>query len=452
MADYSGGDGSTAADLSAQTWTVVGAGPAGVLMVGQLLRAGVAPDHLYWVDLAFKGGAMGEHYRGVPSNSKTIIYRWVLERMGHSACADCKAMLDAAEVFPPLALVGNFLACMTKEYEARGVRCIRDQVASTSRSAVTSASNANAAQEQLLAKKQLAQSQQSQTPGSLPPSPDPNASAITMPIAVASAAGGSVPTSRATSPTHRDVNEIVSLAVNASGELVVSSSTPRSAHSRTTFSWNVSTASGQQWHSDVVVVATGATPRSRWIAVGGKTVEVPSDKLVSLIECLNKESLAALLAPLSGTAEAPRKPTIGIVGNSHTAYLVAMFLVELGAAVRIYAREPGSVYVTPLQGLTDLEYYMSDGLKGPVAHFVLNGNRIPGVACDSPSQVEVFTGEDGIASLLECDRVLLAIGFEQRPPQGPPSRLCRRQSAVCRPVVVPERRCRHCHRVTEHMQ
>lgn len=49
--------------------TVVGAGPAGVAIVGMLLEVGIAPAHIRWVDPAFNVGRMGEFYYNVPGNA-----------------------------------------------------------------------------------------------------------------------------------------------------------------------------------------------------------------------------------------------------------------------------------------------------------------------------------------------------------------------------------------------
>ncbi|EMC98528.1 hypothetical protein BAUCODRAFT_105919 [Baudoinia panamericana UAMH 10762] len=51
---------------------VVGAGPAGVTCVGNLLERGVAP--ILWVDPAFNGGRVNAKYREVPSNTKVQLF------------------------------------------------------------------------------------------------------------------------------------------------------------------------------------------------------------------------------------------------------------------------------------------------------------------------------------------------------------------------------------------
>lgn len=51
---------------------VVGAGPAGITAVGNLLENGV--NKILWVDEAFNGGRVNEYYREVPSNTKVKLF------------------------------------------------------------------------------------------------------------------------------------------------------------------------------------------------------------------------------------------------------------------------------------------------------------------------------------------------------------------------------------------
>jgi len=55
-------------------WTVVGAGPAGMLSVGKLLDRGIAPESIAWIDPAFKVGDLGRLWRNVPSNTKVRLF------------------------------------------------------------------------------------------------------------------------------------------------------------------------------------------------------------------------------------------------------------------------------------------------------------------------------------------------------------------------------------------
>ena len=54
----------------AYAWTVVGAGPAGIVAVGRLLDHGIAPEEIAWVDPAFAAGDLGAKWRPVSSNTQ----------------------------------------------------------------------------------------------------------------------------------------------------------------------------------------------------------------------------------------------------------------------------------------------------------------------------------------------------------------------------------------------
>lgn len=49
-------------------WTIVGAGPAGILTIGKLLDNGVPPEAILWIDDEFYVGRIGKYYQNVPSN------------------------------------------------------------------------------------------------------------------------------------------------------------------------------------------------------------------------------------------------------------------------------------------------------------------------------------------------------------------------------------------------
>jgi hypothetical protein len=49
-------------------WTVIGAGPAGIVSIGKLLDAGVLPEDIAWVDPFFKAGDFGTVWKKVQSN------------------------------------------------------------------------------------------------------------------------------------------------------------------------------------------------------------------------------------------------------------------------------------------------------------------------------------------------------------------------------------------------
>lgn len=59
-------------------WSVIGAGPAGIAAVGQLLDAGVPPQSLAWIDPQFQVGDFGTKWANVTSNTKVKLFRQFL--------------------------------------------------------------------------------------------------------------------------------------------------------------------------------------------------------------------------------------------------------------------------------------------------------------------------------------------------------------------------------------
>ena len=51
------------------TWTVIGAGPAGIAAVGRLLDQKIPPEKIAWIDPAFAAGDLGQKWRSVSSNT-----------------------------------------------------------------------------------------------------------------------------------------------------------------------------------------------------------------------------------------------------------------------------------------------------------------------------------------------------------------------------------------------
>lgn len=56
-------------------WSVIGAGPAGIAAVGQLLDRGVAPSAINWIDPFFSVGDLGQLWSSVPSNTSVRLFR-----------------------------------------------------------------------------------------------------------------------------------------------------------------------------------------------------------------------------------------------------------------------------------------------------------------------------------------------------------------------------------------
>jgi Pyridine nucleotide-disulphide oxidoreductase len=52
-------------------WTIIGAGPAGIVVIGVLIDLGIEPHNIRWVDPEFNVGRLGKYYSAVPGNAKT---------------------------------------------------------------------------------------------------------------------------------------------------------------------------------------------------------------------------------------------------------------------------------------------------------------------------------------------------------------------------------------------
>ena len=60
--------------VHAAQWAIIGAGPAGIVIVGLLLDLGVPRDQIVWIDPEFNVGRLGQYYETVPGNTKTCLY------------------------------------------------------------------------------------------------------------------------------------------------------------------------------------------------------------------------------------------------------------------------------------------------------------------------------------------------------------------------------------------
>lgn len=82
------------------TWAIVGAGPAGITVLGLLLDLGINPSDIYWIDPEFNVGRLGKYYGEVPANTKNKLFINFME-----ACktfSQCKTpALDALFALDP---------------------------------------------------------------------------------------------------------------------------------------------------------------------------------------------------------------------------------------------------------------------------------------------------------------------------------------------------------------
>ncbi len=61
-------------------WAVIGAGPAGIISIAQLLEHGVNDHDIVWIDPEFATGRLGKYYGNVPSNQKAYRFTSFLEK------------------------------------------------------------------------------------------------------------------------------------------------------------------------------------------------------------------------------------------------------------------------------------------------------------------------------------------------------------------------------------
>lgn len=100
-------------------WLIVGAGPAGLCVIGVLLDIGVDPQQITWIDPEFSLGRLGAHYGQVSANSTAKEFIKFL-----NACAcfqECSGpaieslkQLESLHQFPLLQAIIEPLQCITR--------------------------------------------------------------------------------------------------------------------------------------------------------------------------------------------------------------------------------------------------------------------------------------------------------------------------------------------------
>ncbi|OBJ74016.1 FAD/NAD(P)-binding protein [Mycobacterium sp. 1274756.6] len=104
------------------TWTVIGAGPAGIAAVGRLLDHGVADAEIAWVDPHFAAGDFGGKWRAVSSNTSVANFLDYLTASPAFGFADSPAFeLNrlAPEQTCPLGLVADPLVWISRRLYER---------------------------------------------------------------------------------------------------------------------------------------------------------------------------------------------------------------------------------------------------------------------------------------------------------------------------------------------
>lgn len=80
-------------------WLIVGAGPAGIAVLGVLLDIGVDPQNIVWLDPEFNVGRLGVYYANVPANNNN--YGFVTFITACNSFCECKEALNYINSFDP---------------------------------------------------------------------------------------------------------------------------------------------------------------------------------------------------------------------------------------------------------------------------------------------------------------------------------------------------------------
>lgn len=112
-------------------WVIVGAGPAGIIIIGLLIELGTDPKSIVWVDPEFNVGRLGKYYSSVPGNAKTKTYIEFLQSCHVFQEANSPAFAKLYDLDPeieyPLQVVIDPLADISK-YLCNKVRCKKDSL------------------------------------------------------------------------------------------------------------------------------------------------------------------------------------------------------------------------------------------------------------------------------------------------------------------------------------
>lgn len=81
-------------------WAIIGAGPAGIAVLGLLLDAGIDPSSIIWVDPEFNVGRVGKYYSSVPANSLAWNFIAYINTCQSFAACDTPAMQRLKECKP----------------------------------------------------------------------------------------------------------------------------------------------------------------------------------------------------------------------------------------------------------------------------------------------------------------------------------------------------------------
>ena len=272
--------------------TVVGAGPAGILVTGMLLDAGARKEDIHWIDPEFNVGRMGKYYTTVPGNNKTSIFIDFIN--------SCQA----------------FQHCNPSSI---------DRI------------------------------------NSYGPEQDYPLDIIVEPL--------------------QTITNYLCTQVNAHKSTLISLEFADN-------NWDVITTDSR-FTSHIVILATGAHP---------KTLEYNCPNNIPLDTALDKKSLAALVN---------KNDSIAVVGSSHSAVIILMYLSQLPVKRIINFYKNQLCYTYEADGVT---HNWTNGLKGTAARWAKN------VLEKNPPQnlIRVFNTSETLRRWLPlCNKIIYAIGYER---------------------------------------
>lgn len=120
--------------LQTAEWAIVGAGPAGLCVLGVLLDVGVDPSTIIWLDPEFNVGRIGAYYNQVPANSDMKEFVKFLNACACFKECSCPAIDElkqsaANNHHPLLSAIIEPLKCLTQHLCTK-VKSVRDSMAS----------------------------------------------------------------------------------------------------------------------------------------------------------------------------------------------------------------------------------------------------------------------------------------------------------------------------------